>query len=106
MIVSEKSAFPKLAAIFAATPVEVWRDYLTVRELRAFADDLPKAIDDRNFAFYGTIINGQKQQLPRDIRGIRLLDYRLGEALGKDLCREIFSTGGEGQSANSSSTIC
>ena len=83
MIVSEKSAFPKLAAIFAATPVEVWRDYLTVRELRAFADDLPKAIDDRNFAFYGTIIDGRKQQLPRDIRGIRLLDYRLGEALGK-----------------------
>jgi predicted metalloendopeptidase len=83
VIVSEKSAFPKLAAIFAATPVEVWRDYLTVRELRAFADDLPKAIDDRNFAFYGTIIDGRKQQLPRDIRGIRLLDYRLGEALGK-----------------------
>ena len=83
VIVSEKAAFPTLAAIFAATPVEVWRDYLTVRELRAFADDLPKAVDDRNFAFYGTIIAGQKQQLPRDIRGIRLLDFRLGEALGK-----------------------
>jgi putative endopeptidase len=83
VIVSEKSAFPALAAIFAATPVEVWRDYLTVRELRAFADDLPKAVDDRNFAFFGTIIAGQKQQLPRDIRGIRLLDLRLGEALGK-----------------------
>jgi putative endopeptidase len=83
VIVSEKSAFPTLAAIFAATPVEVWRDYLTVRELHAFADDLPKAVDDRNFAFFGTIIAGQKQQLPRDIRGIRLLDYRLGEALGK-----------------------
>jgi len=83
VIVSEKSAFPALAAIFAATPVEVWRDYLTVRELHAFADDLPKAVDDRNFAFFGTIIAGQKQQLPRDIRGIRLLDYRLGEALGK-----------------------
>jgi hypothetical protein len=37
VIVSEKSAFPTLAAIFDATPVEVWRDYLTVRELHAFA---------------------------------------------------------------------
>jgi predicted metalloendopeptidase len=83
VIVSEKSAFPMLAEIFAATPVEVWRDYLTVREFHTFADDLPKAIDDRNFAFYGTIIGGQTQQLPRDIRGIHLLDDRLGEALGK-----------------------
>lgn len=83
VVVAEKSAFPALAAIFAATPVEVWRDYLTVRELRVFAEDLPKAIDDRNFVFYGTIIGGQEQQLPRDIRGIHLLDQRLGEALGK-----------------------
>jgi putative endopeptidase len=29
--IAENSAFPKLAALFAATPVPVWRDYLTVR---------------------------------------------------------------------------
>jgi putative endopeptidase len=83
VVVNEKSAFPKLAAIFAATPVNVWRDYLTVGLLHGFANYLPKAYDDRDFAFYGTIIGGQKQQLPRDIRGVHLLDSEMGEAFGK-----------------------
>jgi putative endopeptidase len=83
VVVREKSAFPKLAAVFAATPVAVWRDYLTVRYLHAHASCLPKQIDDADFAFYGQVIGGQKQQLPRDLRGIHLLDHQMGEALGK-----------------------
>ena len=83
VIVAEKSAFPKLAKIFAETPVSVWRDYLTVHYLHAFASYLPKTIDDANFAFYGTVIQGNKQQLPRETRGIYLLDNNIGEALGK-----------------------
>jgi predicted metalloendopeptidase len=81
--VHEKSAFPKLAAVFAATPVAVWRDYLTVRYLHAHANYLPARIDDADFAFYGIVIGGAKQQLPRDLRGIHLLDAQMGEALGK-----------------------
>ncbi|HEX5281822.1 MAG TPA: M13 family metallopeptidase [Micropepsaceae bacterium] len=83
VIVAEKSAFPKLSAIFAQTPVEVWRDYLVVHYLHTFARYLPQNIDDRDFAFYGTAIGGQKRQLPRDIRGMRLLNRTMGEALGK-----------------------
>ena len=30
LIVRQNTAVPKLAALFAATPVPVWRDYLTV----------------------------------------------------------------------------
>jgi putative endopeptidase len=40
--VAEKSAFPKIAAVFAATSVTVWRDYFTVRYLHARADYLPR----------------------------------------------------------------
>ena len=88
--VAERSAFPKLAAVFASTPVPVWRDYLTVRYLHERADYLPKQIDDADFAFYGTVVSGQKQQLPRDIRGIHLLDEQMGEALGKLYCASYF----------------
>ena len=42
----------------AATPVSTWRDYLTVHYLRHFAAYLPKRFDDRNFAFYGTVLGG------------------------------------------------
>ena len=90
LVIAEQSAFPKLAAAFAATPIAVWRDYLTVRYLHAHADFLPRRIDETDFAFYGTIISGQKQQLPRDIRGIQLLDQQMGEALGKLYCARYF----------------
>jgi putative endopeptidase len=81
--VREKSAFPKLAQVFASTPVPVWRDYLTVRYLHSHASELPQRVDSRDFAFYGMVIGGQKEQLPRDLRGIHLLDSQMGEALGK-----------------------
>ncbi len=83
LIVTEKSAFPRLAIVFAETPVGVWRDYLTTRYLHAFAEALPKKVDDADFAFYGTVINGNTQQLDRDTRGVQLLDRMMGEALGK-----------------------
>ena len=88
--VAEKSAFPKLAEIFGSTPVAVWRDYLTVRYLHERAEYLPRVFDDADFAFYGAIISGQKQQLPRELRAIHLLDEQMGEALGKLYCAAYF----------------
>ncbi len=88
--VGEKSAFPKLAAVFAATPVAVWRDYLTVRFLHKHAAYLPRQVDGTDFAFYGTVLSGQKQPLPRELRAIRMLDQEMGEALGKLYCAAYF----------------
>ncbi|HUO90164.1 MAG TPA: M13 family metallopeptidase [Rhizomicrobium sp.] len=83
VIVAEKSAFPNLAKVFASTPMDVWRDYMTVRYLHRWAALLPKKVDDTDFAFYGTALNGRTAQLDRPTRGIRLLDGQMGEALGK-----------------------
>jgi len=83
VIVSERSAFPKLAEVFAATPVAVWRDYLTVRYLHAFAAYLPKKYDDADFAFFGGVLEGQTAQLDRTTRGVQLLDGEMSEAFGK-----------------------
>ena len=90
VIVGEQSAFPKLARVFEATPVAVWRDYLTVRYLHAFAQFLPRRIDDADFAMYGTALQGRARQLDRATRGVRLLDRRMGEALGKIYVRNYF----------------
>jgi putative endopeptidase len=83
VIVGEKSAFPELAKIFVATPVAVWRDYLTVHYLHEFSAYLPQNIDNTDFAFYGTTLLGNQQQLPRATRGLHLIDDSMGEALGK-----------------------
>ena len=82
-IVAEKTAFEPLAKIFAATPVSTWRDYLTVHYLQHFAPYLPKRFDDRNFAFYGTVLGGTTSNSTGQTRGVRLLNRLLGEALGK-----------------------
>jgi putative endopeptidase len=83
VIVAEKSAFGPLAKIFVSTPVSTWRDYLVVHYLHSYSRYLPKAFDDRDFAFYGTALQGNTEQLNRPIRGVHLLDNLLGEALGK-----------------------
>jgi len=83
VIVAEKTAFAPLADIFASVPVSTWRDYLTVHYLHHYSAYLPKRFDDRDFAFYGTVLGGRTQQLDRRTRGIHLLDAELGEALGK-----------------------
>jgi putative endopeptidase len=90
VIVAEKSAFPLLAKIFAKTPVSVWRDYLAVHYLHTYAAYLPKAFDDTDFAFYGTVLGGRTAQLDRPTRGVHLLDGALGEVLGKVYVAKYF----------------
>ncbi len=90
MVVTQKSAFPALAKIFAETPVAVWRDYLAVHYLHAMSAYLPKAFDDADFDFYGKVLGGQAVQLDRATRGVHLLDGLLGEAFGKIYVAQYF----------------
>ncbi len=83
VIVSEKSAFPGLASLFARTPVETWRDYLTVHYLSGHAAYLPKRFDDARFEFYGKVLGGQREQLARDKRGVRFVGGLMGENVGR-----------------------
>ncbi|MDE1985812.1 MAG: hypothetical protein KGL29_00495 [Alphaproteobacteria bacterium] len=83
IIVRENTAFPAMAQIFSATPLPVWRDWLTVHYLHNMSAFLPKRFDDADFEFYGKTLGGQAEQLPRAIRGVHLLDTRLGHPLGK-----------------------
>ena len=83
VVVRENTAFPPLAKLFAKTPIAVWRDYLTIHYLHSMAPHLPKAVDDANFEFYGKVLGGQAQQLPRETRAVRLLDSLLPHPFGK-----------------------
>jgi putative endopeptidase len=90
LIVRENTAFPEMAKVFAATPVAVWRDWLALHYLHGMSAYLPTAFDDTDFAFYGKVLGGQEQKLPRDTRGVRLLDARLGNPLGKIYVAKYF----------------
>jgi putative endopeptidase len=90
VIACENTAFPPLAQLYAKTPVAVWRDYLTIHYLHNMSAFLPKAFDDANFAFYGKILGGQAQQLPRETRAVKLLDRTLSHPFGKLYAAEYF----------------
>jgi putative endopeptidase len=90
IVVRENTAFPGLAKLFAATPVSVWRDFLTVHYLHNMSAYLPKAFDDADFDFYGKVLGGQTEQLPRDTRAVHLIDQRLGHPLGKIYVAKYF----------------
>ncbi len=90
VIVRENTAFPPLAQVFAGTPVAVWKDYLTIHAVHALAAYLPEAIDDADFEFYGKVIGGQAQQLPRDTRAVALIDGTLPHPFGKLYAAKYF----------------
>lgn len=83
LIVRERDAFPAIAALFAQTPLEDWRAYLSYHYLRAHASALPRALDAEQFQFFGVLLSGQQQQRPRERRGIDLVNGALSHALGR-----------------------
>ncbi len=83
LILSENTAFPKMAELFQKTPVATWRDYLAFHYLSSHASYLPKRFDDLRFAMYGKTLRGQAQQLERTKRGVGFLDGDIGEGVGQ-----------------------
>ena len=90
VIVEQLGAVAKIAELFAATTVSVWRDYITVHYLDSNSAFLPKAFDDATFAFFGTVLEGQAQQLPRTVRAAHLLGGQMGFGLGKLYVEKYF----------------
>jgi putative endopeptidase len=82
-ILREADAIPKLAALFKATPVAQWRDYLTFQLLTNLAPILPRAFDEERFDFFGRTLNGQPMQRDRWKRAVDALNGGLGEAIGE-----------------------
>jgi|CXWL01.1.fsa_nt_gi putative endopeptidase len=83
IVVRELSAMQPLAALFMATPVATWRDYLTWHLVNNNANVLPRTIDDASFDFFGKILNGQPQQRDRWKRAIDQVNGAMGEAVGE-----------------------
>lgn len=90
IVVREQEAFPKLAALFAETPVAVWRDYLLVQSISRHANFLSEEIYLADFEFYGRALRGQKEPRSREKRGISLVNGRLDQAVGREYIDRYF----------------
>ena len=81
---------PAVAALVRSEPLDSWKAWLTAQFLTSYAGVLPQPIDEARFAFYGTVLAGQKAQLPRWKRAIRAVEGQVGEQLGKLYAERYF----------------
>jgi putative endopeptidase len=84
IIVSQNTAFPKLAQIFTATDLETlkaWQAFHTVDDASPL---LSKRFVDANFEFRQKFLNGQPEQRERWKRAVGLAENAMGEAIGRD----------------------
>ncbi|HEY1706758.1 MAG TPA: M13 family metallopeptidase [Rhizomicrobium sp.] len=85
VIVAEKSAFPKLAAIYAATPPDTIRAWHAFHIADNAAPYLSKAFTDAYFAMHDKTLSGQKEQKVRWKRAITAVagdDFGVGARFG------------------------
>jgi putative endopeptidase len=90
LVVRENTALPRLAAIYAETPVETLQAWAAFRLVDKAAPELAQQFVDANFAFRGKVLSGELRQLPRWNRGITLVDDAVGEAVGRVYVAEYF----------------
>ena len=84
IVVSQNTAFPKLAQIFAATDLETLKAWQAFHVVDDAAPLLSKRFVDANFEFRQKFLNGQPEQRDRWKRGIAVAEGAMGEAIGRD----------------------
>ncbi|GAB2688704.1 M13 family metallopeptidase [Nocardia thraciensis] len=83
LVVGQPSYIPAAAQLWTEVDIAGWREYLKLSLVRSFAKYLPKAINDANFHFNGTVMLGQKERPERWKYGVGIVQESLGEQLGK-----------------------
>ncbi len=82
-IVAENTAVPKIAQIFAETPVDVLQAWQAFTTADSAAPYLSKRFVDARFDFRSRTLQGQPEQRPRWKRGVATLNSLIGEAVGR-----------------------
>jgi predicted metalloendopeptidase len=73
-----------------ALPLDGWKTYFRWHLINLGAPYLSKKFVDQDFDFYGRIINGTPEILPRWKRSVQATDGSLGEALGQVYVKKYF----------------
>lgn len=82
---------PEMMRLLGRTDLATLKAFMAVRFLSTNASVLPSEIDQANFAFNGTFLNGQEEQRPRWKRAIAATEGQLGEQIGALYVERHFS---------------
>lgn len=89
IIVNEKDAIQKIAAIFAATPIETIKAWEAVQMIEQASPFLSKRFVDSRFEFTKSL-SGVTTQRPRWKRAMQRMDASLGELVGRTYVADYF----------------
>jgi putative endopeptidase len=89
-IVTTNTAVPKIAKIYAATPVETLQAWAAFHLVDQAAPYLSKRFVDARFAFRNHELAGQPEQQPRWKRGVAFVNGVLGESVGRLYVAQYF----------------
>jgi len=83
IVVTTDTAFPKVAAIYAETPLETLKAWQALRVADSAAPFLSKRFVDANWTFRNKELAGQPEQQARWKRAAAFMDGSLGESVGR-----------------------
>ena len=90
MIVTTNTAFPKIAKIYADTPLETLKAWETFRTLEQAAPYLSSRFVTAQWTFRSHELSGAQEQRPRWKRAVGVVEGNMGEALGRDYVAAYF----------------
>ncbi|TAM12541.1 MAG: M13 family peptidase [Nevskiaceae bacterium] len=90
IVVAEPDYLTGFAAALDKAPLATLKAYFTWHVISDYANNLSAAFEDSHFAFYGTVLQGTPEQLPRWQRALRAVDSGIGFALGKMYVAKYF----------------
>lgn len=90
VIVGQPEFFTALEGLLHTTPMPVMQDYLRFHLVSEFASYLDPKFDAEHFAFYGKVLNGQKEPRPRWKRVLDAQEGAMGMVLGRIFVQEYF----------------
>ncbi|MDQ3495366.1 MAG: peptidase M13 [Pseudomonadota bacterium] len=89
-VVRQNTALPKLAKIFADTPLDTLKAWQAFHTTDNAAPLLSKPFVDAEFEFRSKFLSGQPEQRERWKRGVALAEASMGEAIGRDYVQLYF----------------
>ncbi|HTE01809.1 MAG TPA: M13 family metallopeptidase [Mucilaginibacter sp.] len=90
VIVGQPEYYRALNKALKTYSLDDWKAYLRKNLVNSFSSYLSKPFDAESFRFYGQVMYGQKEQLPRWKRVLDVENNVMGEVLGQLFVKEYF----------------
>ena len=90
LIVDSPSFLELVNRELVATPINVWKDYMSLQLMTDYSGVLSSEIDQLSFEFYGKTLSGQPVQRARWKRVLSVTQSALGEAIGREYVAKYF----------------